>query len=104
MPAHIGFLDLMKLPLDCIRQLSPTHRREGMSSMGLMSPGEIYEGRKKIAEDRNYEVNRYKDYRDRVDQYDPYHPSTRKPVDKTEWDHYLRAYPKMAFLKTRKTG
>jgi hypothetical protein len=102
MPAHIGFLSLMKLPLDFLYQLGPTKGSKKMRSMGFVSPAVIYRAKKGATEKRNFLAWQYNIYRQRMEWYDPYYQKKKgdndfggqvryPPVDKTEWDNYLKA-------------
>jgi hypothetical protein len=69
--------------------------------MGCVSPAGVYRRKKEDAEKRNYRPSDYDDYRVHMDRHDPHYKQTkadrdiggqvRYPVDKAEWDNYLKA-------------
>lgn len=109
MPAHIGILTHLKLPLAFLYQFGPGKKSKSMRSMGLVSPAVVYRAKKADTEKRNYRAMNYDDYREHLDRYDPYYkaqPADREfggqvrcpPVDKQEWDNYLK--PDTSFDQT----
>jgi len=111
MPAHIGTLNIMKIPLACVVQLFTKKGVGEIGQMGLATPAYLYDRTKAIAEKRNCTVDNYRDYRLQMDAYDPDHKRRKEkwtdktekgkldiktlqkllpPVDRTEWDLFLK--------------
>ncbi|MBV9836392.1 MAG: hypothetical protein JO055_18380 [Alphaproteobacteria bacterium] len=94
MPAHIGFINMVKIPLGVVYQLTPTEGgRSIRTNGGLTSPAEIYRLKKKQAQGRDKIVTTYKKYREFLDLYEPGIKQEAgfrvKSVDPQEWDLYL---------------
>jgi hypothetical protein len=93
MPARIGILDTLKIPLAAIAQLGPTKFAK-KSNMGHLTPAELYEKRKESIEKRNTTCKSYNEFRDYLNKFDP---------NKAEpWDLYLK--PGTAFDNTIKAA
>lgn len=109
MPAHIGFAQMMKIPLGFLYQLAPTKGAAEIRSMGIASPLDIYKGKLKTAESRDRFVRDYVAYRKHLDQYEPAKAAKKgtdgqkrmTPVDASEWDLYLK--PDTTFDKAVRT-
>lgn len=101
MPAHIGFFAKLKIPAATIAQFVPTKVGKKLSSMGHLTPADIYKNMETHRDRRNHFETGYDDYRYYLNEYDPnkqertsglksmagmYLPS----VDANEWDLYLK--------------
>ena len=110
MPARIGIIDTLKIPLATIAQYGPTKFAK-RSNMGRLSAAELYEKRKESLESRNTTFDNYRDFRFHANRFDPNKQETTsaakvnagayfEAVDQNEWDLYLK--PGTAFDNTVK--
>src|SRR5262245_36844924 len=100
MPARIGIIDTLKIPLASIAQLGPTKFAK-KSNMGLLTPAELYEKRKEHIEARNTTCTGYIEFRYYLNRFDPNKTAPTsglkvtagaylEAVDNNEWDLYLK--------------
>ena len=101
MPARIGIIDTLKIPLAAIAQFGPTKFAK-KSNMGRLTPAELYELRKDSLEKRNTTFKRYSEFRYYLNKFDPNKAAPTSGVqvtagsyldaaDQNEWDLYLKA-------------
>ncbi|HEY3847453.1 MAG TPA: hypothetical protein VGL95_10100 [Acetobacteraceae bacterium] len=92
MPAHVRFIDLLKVPLATVAVNANALKNNLTNGPGIkspVSPAYIYKIIKDSAKRREIPVQTYTDYRQRMDSFNPADPDTKIAVPKEDWDLYF---------------
>jgi hypothetical protein len=93
MPAHIRFIDLLKVPFATVAINAAALRNNVTNGPGIkspVSPGKIYSVVKRSTRRREITPQNYTDYRQRMDSYDPGDADAEVTVPNEDWDLYFK--------------
>jgi hypothetical protein len=93
MPAHVRFVDLLKVPFAAVALNVTALKNNLTNSPGLKSavtPADLYRVIKASAKRRELLMQTYTDYRQRMDQFDPSDPNAIIKVPQEDWDLYFK--------------
>lgn len=93
MPAHVRFIDVLKVPFGTVAINLTALKNNMTNGPGIkspVSPAYLYEVVKASTKRREVPVQTYTDYRQRLDSYDPGDPTALVTVPQEDWDLYFK--------------
>jgi len=94
MPAHVRFIDLLKVPFATVAINVTALKNNVTNGPGIkspVSPAAVYEVFKTSTKRREVSVQNYVDYRQRMESYNPSDPSAMVTVPQEDWDLYFKS-------------
>lgn len=93
MPAHVRFIDLLKVPFATVAINAAALKNNVTNGPGIkspVSPVSIYKIIKASSKRREVLVQSYTDYRQRMDSFNPGDANANITVPKEDWDLYFK--------------